>query len=117
MSAGQYALIFTVLPFLFGAAAVWAHRQGGARRLWAAWAIAALFYSVLGYIDWRAPPDEGTPLAFYLTVATVPTAAGAWVAAWSAANRIPLVMRILLAGSACWITIFPVILLFMALTR
>lgn len=114
MSAGGYALLFTILPFLFGGAVVWAERIGGQRALWGTWALAAAMYAVLGWHDWRTPPDEGTPLAFYLVLATVPTAAGAWAAGWSARRGLPLVARVLIAGTVCWGMVFPVLLLFTA---
>jgi hypothetical protein len=115
MSAGSYALLFTILPFLYGGAVVWAERIGGVRTVRLTWALAAIMYAVLGYADWRTPPDEGTPLAFYIVLALVPTAAGAWVALWAARRQMPLPLRVIASGSATWLMVFPVLVLFTAL--
>ncbi|MDQ3696721.1 MAG: hypothetical protein M3373_01660 [Gemmatimonadota bacterium] len=116
MSASQYAFIFTLVPFLFGIAAVFAHRAGGNRALWTTWLAAALLFSVLGYLDWRSPPDHGTPYAAYLSFATIPTAAASLVTARTAESKLPLIARVLLAGTVCWATIFPVLLVLTMLT-
>ena len=117
MTAGQYGLAFTLFPFLFGAAAVWARRAGGVPALWSLWAAAALLFATLGYADWRTPPDNGTPLAAYLAFATVPTAVGALVASRLDRRRLPLLLDVAITGTATWITIFPVLLVFTTLMR
>ena len=111
MDSFSYALLFTVAPFAFGLAAVVAHRAGGARALAATWLACAALFAYLGYRDWRSPPDEGTPLSAYLLFATVPTAVAAVVAARTA-RGVPLLWRIMLAGTAGWASIFPILLLY-----
>jgi hypothetical protein len=114
MDPTAYALLFTLAPFAFGLAAVVAHRVGGTRALAATWLASAALFALLGYRDWRSPPDEGTPLSAYLLFATVPTAVGAVVAARTA-RGVPLVWRIMLAGTAGWVSIFPILLLYTGL--
>ncbi len=103
MSSSNYALLFTVVPFLFGFAAVLAHRAGGRRGLIISWMVATGLLIVLGVIDWRQPPDEGTPLVAYLGFAIIPTAAAAWVADRTA--TMPLIIRMLVCGTAGWLGI------------
>ena len=114
MDSTSYALFFTLGPFAFGLAAVVAHRMGGVHALTATWLLCAALFTALGYRDWRSPPDEGTPLSAYLVFATVPTAVAAVVAARTA-GRVPLVWRVMLAGSAGWASIFPILLLYTGL--
>ena len=114
MDSASYALFFTLAPFAFGIAAVVAHRVGGTRALAATWLACALLFAYLGYRDWRSPPDEGTPFSAYLVFATVPTAVGALVAARTA-RGVPLLWRIMLAGTAGWASIFPILLLYTGL--
>lgn len=111
MDPTSYALFFTLAPFAFGLAAVVAHRAGGVRALAPTWLACAALFAYLGYRDWRSPPDEGTPLAAYLAFATIPTAVAAVVAARTA-RGVPLVWRIMLAGTAGWVSIFPILLLY-----
>jgi hypothetical protein len=115
LTASQYALLFTILPFLYGGAIVWAERIGGARTVRLTWAAAVVMYAALGWADWRSPPDEGTPLAFYLVLAVFPTAIGAWAALWSARREMPVALRVVAAGSATWVAIVPVMALFSAI--
>jgi hypothetical protein len=105
MSASTYALIFTVVPFLFGFAAVLALRAGGRRALVIAWLAASALLVVLGVMDWRQPPDEGTPLVAYLAFALIPTAAAAWAADRTARAQMPIVARLLIAGTVGWLAI------------
>ena len=111
MDSTAYALFFTLAPFAFGLAAVVAHRVGGTRALAATWLLCAALFAYLGYRDWRSPPDEGTPLSAYLVFATVPTAVAAAVAARTAGG-VPLLWRVMLAGTAGWASIFPILLLY-----
>ena len=115
MDPTPYALVFTLAPFAFGLAAVVAHRLGGVRALAATWVACAALFAVLGYRDWRSPPDEGTPLSAYLVFATLPTAVAAVVAARTA-RGVPLLWRIMLAGTAGWASIFPILLLYTGLS-
>ena len=110
----SYALFFTIAPFAFGLAAVAAHRAGGTRALAATWLAGAALFAALGYRDWRSPPDEGTPLSAYLVFATVPTAVAAVVTARTA-RGVPLLWRVMLAGTAGWASIFPILLLYTGL--
>jgi hypothetical protein len=103
MSSSSYALLFTVVPFLFGFAAVLAHRAGGRRGLIMSWVVATGLLIVLGVIDWRQPPDEGTPLVAYLGFAIIPTAAAAW--AVERTENMPLILRMLVCGTAGWLGI------------
>ena len=113
MDPSSYALVFTAAPFAFGLAAVVAHRYGGVRALGGTWLACAALFAVLGYRDWGSPPDEGTPLGAYLLFATVPTAVAAVVAART--RGVPLLWRVMLAGTAGWASIFPIILLYTGL--
>ena len=117
MTAGQYGLVFTLFPFLFGAAAVWARRAGGTPALWVLWGAAALLFARLGYADWRTPPDNGTPLAAYLAFATIPTAVGAFVASRLDRRRLPLLLEVAITGTATWAMIFPILLVLTTLMR
>ncbi len=103
MSSANYALLFTVIPFLFGIAAVLAHRAAGRRGLALAWVAATGLLIVLGVMDWRQPPDEGTPLIAYLGFAIIPTAAAAWVV--DRTVTMPLIIRMLVCGTAGWLGI------------
>lgn len=103
MSSSSYALLFTVVPFLFGFVAVLAHRAGGQRGLIISWMVATGLLIVLGVIDWRQPPDEGTPLIAYLGFAIIPTAAAAW--AVKRTGNMPVVIRMLVCGTAGWLGI------------
>ena len=103
MSSSGYALLFTVVPFLFGFAAVLAHRAGGRRALIISWMVDTGLLIVLGVIDWRQPPDEGTPLIAYLGFAIIPTAAAAWAVDRTA--TMPLIIRMLVCGTAGWLGI------------
>jgi hypothetical protein len=105
MSSSTYALIFTVVPFAFGFVAVLAHRSGGRRALVLAWVAAAALLAVLGFLDWRQPPDEGTPLMAYLAFAVLPTAAAAWAADYTARAKMPIIARLLVAGTVGWLAI------------
>jgi hypothetical protein len=105
MSSSTYALIFTVVPFAFGFVAVLAHRSGGRRALVLAWVAAAALLAVLGFLDWRQPPDEGTPLMAYLAFAVLPTAAAAWAADSPARAKMPIIARLLVAGTVGWLAI------------
>ncbi len=105
MSASTYALIFTVVPFLSGILAVLAQRAGGRRGLIITWVLASALLIAFGVVDWRRPPDEGTPLAVYLAFAVLPTAAAALTADWSSRTGMPIVVRMLIAGTAGWFSI------------
>jgi hypothetical protein len=105
VTASAYALIFTVVPFLFGFVAVLALRSGGRRGLVVAWTIASALLAVLGILDWQRPPDEGTPLLAYLAFALIPTAAAAWAADRTARGGMPIVARLLIAGTTGWLAI------------
>src|SRR5919199_1062823 len=105
MDSSFYALVFTLAPFV-------AHRAGGVRALGAAWVAAAVFFTYLGVRDWASPPDEGTPLSAYLAFALVPTAVAAVVAARTASRGVPMLWRVVLAGSAGWVSIFPILLVY-----
>jgi hypothetical protein len=105
MSASTYALLFTLVPFLFGFVAVFALRAGGRRALAWAWVIGSGFLVVLGVIDWRQPPDEGTPLIAYLAFALIPTSVAAFAADRTARSQMPIVARLLVAGTAGWFSI------------
>ena len=105
MSASTYALLFTVVPFLFGFAAVFALRNGGRRGLVIAWVIGSALLVTLGVLDWRQPPDEGTPLLLYILFALIPTAAAAWAADRTARSQMPIVARLLIAGTTGWLAI------------
>ncbi|HSJ63321.1 MAG TPA: hypothetical protein VK922_05355 [Gemmatimonadaceae bacterium] len=105
MSTSSYALIFTLVPFLFGFAAVFALRSGGRRALLVAWVLGSGLLAVLGVMDWRRPPDEGTPLLAYLAFALLPTAAAAWAADRTARAQMPIVARLLIAGTTGWLAI------------
>lgn len=107
MSSSNYALLFTVIPFLFGIAAVLAHRAGGRRGLIIAWVAATGLLIVLGVMDWRQPPDEGTPLIAYLGFAIIPTAAAAW--AVDRTVTMPLIIRMLVCGTAGWLGILALV--------
>ena len=110
MSSSGYALLFTVVPFLFGFAAVLAHRAGGRRGLIISWMVATGLLIVLGVIDWRQPPDEGTPLVAYLAFAVIPTAAAAWAVDRTA--TMPLIIRMLVCGTAGWLGILVMVGIF-----
>lgn len=103
MSSSSYALLFTVVPFLFGFAAVLAHRAGGRRALIISWMVATGLLIVLGIIDWRQPPDEGTPLVAYLAFAVIPTGVATWAVDRTA--TMPLIIRMLVCGTAGWLGI------------
>lgn len=105
MSSSTYALIFTLVPFLFGFAAVFALRAGGRRALVMAWVIGSGILVVLGVLDWRQPPDEGTPLLAYLAFALIPTMVAGFVADRTARAQMPIVARLLVAGTAGWLAI------------
>ena len=105
MSASTYALLFTLVPFLFGFVAVFALRAGGRRALALAWVIGSGLLVVLGVIDWRQPPDEGTPLIAYLAFALIPTSVAAFAADRTARSQMPIVARLLVAGTAGWFSI------------
>jgi hypothetical protein len=105
VSASAYALVFTVVPFAFGLAAVFALRAGGRRALVIAWVVCSGLLVVLGVVDWRQPPDEGTPLVAYLAFAVIPTLAAAFAADRTARGRMPIVARLLVAGTAGWFAI------------
>jgi hypothetical protein len=105
MSASTYALLFTLVPFLFGFVAVFALRAGGRRALALAWMIGSGLLVVLGAIDWRQPPDEGTPLIAYLAFALIPTSVAAFAADRTARSQMPIVARLLVAGTAGWFSI------------
>jgi hypothetical protein len=105
VSASTYALIFTVVPFLSGIIAVLAHRAAGRRGLVITWALASALLLVLGIIDWQRPPDEGTPLAVYLAFAVVPTTTAAIVAERASRTGLPVLVRMLIAGTAGWLSI------------
>ncbi|HUF29173.1 MAG TPA: hypothetical protein VMM77_00820 [Gemmatimonadaceae bacterium] len=107
MSSSTYALLFSVVPFLFGIAAVLAHRAGGRRGLVIAWVSAAGLLIVLGVMDWRQPPDEGTPLVAYLGFALIPTAAAAW--AVERTSNLPVIVRMLVCGTAGWLGILALV--------
>lgn len=114
MSSSSYALLFTVVPFLYGFAAVLAHRAGGRRALIISWVMAAGLLIVLGIIDWRQPPDEGTPLIAYLGFAMIPTAAAAW--AVERTGNMPIVLRMLVCGTAGWLGILVLVGIFALVT-
>ena len=105
MSASTYALLFTLVPFFFGFVAVFALRAGGRRGLALAWMIGSGLLVVLGVIDWRQPPDEGTPLIAYLAFALIPTSVAAFAADRTARSQMPIVARLLVAGTAGWFSI------------
>jgi hypothetical protein len=105
MPASTYALLFTLVPFLFGFVAVFALRAGGRRALALAWVIGSGLLVVLGVIDWRQPPDEGTPLIAYLAFALIPTSVAAFAADRTARSQMPIVARLLVAGTAGWFSI------------
>jgi uncharacterized membrane protein len=105
MPASTYALLFTLVPFLFGFVAVFALRAGGRRALALAWMIGSGLLVVLGVIDWRQPPDEGTPLIAYLAFALIPTSVAAFAADRAARSQMPIVARLLVAGTAGWFSI------------
>jgi hypothetical protein len=105
MDSSTYALIFTIVPFGFGFAAVLALRAGGRKALVIAWAVASALLVVLGVIDWRQPPDEGTPLLAYLAFAILPTTAAAWAADRTARAQMPIIARLLVAGTVGWLAI------------
>lgn len=105
MSSSTYALIFTLVPFLFGFVAVFALRAGGRRALAIAWGLGSGLLVVLGVMDWRRPPDEGTPLIAYLAFALIPTLAAAFAADRTARAQMPIVARLLVAGTAGWLAI------------
>jgi hypothetical protein len=105
MPASTYALLFTLVPFLFGFVAVFALRAGGRRALALAWMIGSGLLVVLGVIDWRQPPDEGTPLIAYLAFALIPTSVAAFAADRTARSQMPIVARLLVAGTAGWFSI------------
>jgi hypothetical protein len=110
MSSSSYALLFTVVPFLFGFAAVLAHRASGRRGLIISWAVATGLLIVLGVIDWRQPPDEGTPLIAYFGFAIIPTAAAAW--AVERTGNMPVILRMLVCGTAGWLGILVLVGIF-----
>jgi hypothetical protein len=116
MTAQLYGLIFTVVPLLYGIIAVLAMRRWGRAGVLSVWIVSAVMIGALGIWDWRTPPDEGTPLAFYACIAIIPTAAGAWVAAWSGRGRMHTVMQMVLSGIVTWISILPVLLIFTLLS-
>ena len=103
MSSSTYALLFTVVPFLFGFVAVLAHRAGGRRALIISWAVASGLLIALGVVDWRQPPDEGTPLIAYLGFAIIPTAVAAW--AVERTRNMPVILRMLVCGTVGWLGI------------
>ena len=105
MSASTYALLFTLVPFLFGFVAVFALRAGGRRALAVAWVAGAGLLVILGVIDWRQPPDEGTPLIAYLAFALIPTLVAAVAADRTARAQMPIVARLLVAGTSGWLAI------------
>jgi hypothetical protein len=105
VSSSTYALIFTLVPFLFGFVAVFALRAGGRRALAIAWVLGSGLLVVLGFMDWRRPPDEGTPLIAYLAFALIPTLAAAFAADRTARAQMPIVARLLVAGTAGWLAI------------
>lgn len=105
MSPSTYALIFTVVPFLSGIVAVLALRSWNRRGLWLVWAGFTMLLLVLGIVDWRRPPDEGTPLGVYIAFAILPTAAAAFVADRFSRTQMPLIVRMLIAGTAGWLAI------------
>lgn len=105
MTPSTYALLFTVVPFLFGFVAVIALRAGGRRALAIAWLLGSGLLVMLGVMDWRRPPDEGTPLLAYLAFALIPTLTAAVVADRTARAQMPIVARLLIAGTAGWLAI------------
>lgn len=109
MSTSTYALIFTLVPFVFGIAAVYAEHAGGKRGLLIAWAAGAALLLVLGVMDWRRPPDEGTPLIAYVAFAIIPTAAAAWAAWRTARAGMPVLARLLIAGTVGWLGILALV--------
>lgn len=109
MSTATYALVFTVVPFVFGVTAVYAERAAGRRGLLVAWVIASALLLGLGILDWRRPPDEGTPLIAYVAFALIPTAAAAWAAERTARAGMPILARLLVAGTVGWLGILALV--------
>ncbi|MBC7790161.1 MAG: hypothetical protein H7Z74_09465 [Anaerolineae bacterium] len=106
-----YAIVFTIVPFLFAIIAVFANRRGGRKWLWRSWLFATAVLVTLGVLSWRRPDSEAVPLAVYLTIASIPTLAALYAIRWAAQRSMPVLAQILVGGTACWIAITPALLL------
>ena len=115
MSRAAYLVSFALASGIVATVAVAGWRRAGPWGLWTGWVVTSAALAAVGFLDWRALATKETPLTSYMLAATVPTLFATALVHWAATQGLGRRWQWLLAATACFIAVFPTLLLGMAI--